>query len=328
MVRYIVILLIVAITSCTKEKDNILLKTTLEEDKWLVDTNNMTGTKISYRFPVVTDPIYSSINNSNNINPYDLVIAFKIDNTILIYPLTLMGVEVVNGTINNTHFAATYCPKTRTTYVINREINNKIHTFSASGLLYNDNLVYYDVETESIWSQIFLKCIHGEYYHNSPEIIHSFQTTFNIAKESFPDAKLLSNYTSVHINQKSLAKNINYKTGHLIYGINSYSKPDAIDVLDYDLLDGEGLIENEDLLIIYNTEYKFITSFIKPQGYTFAYTGNYPDILVDNFGNYWNVFGEKTIDNNDGIKLKTTSSYLALWWAWDGIFETFTFIDE
>ena len=166
MIKYIFSILIVVIfVSCEKETDIIKENNaTANNEKWLVDTTDMTGTNVTFRFPVVTEPVYSTVNQATKNHPDERVIVFKIDETILIYPLWLMGVEVVNGTVNNTHFAATYCPKTRTSYVINREIDNKIHTFSATGVLYLDNLVYYDIETESFWSQIYFKCIHGEYY--------------------------------------------------------------------------------------------------------------------------------------------------------------------
>lgn len=54
-----------------------------------------------------------------------------------VFLYVLMGTEIVNGSLNDTHFAASYCPKTKTSYVFNRQIDGELHTFKASGVLFN-----------------------------------------------------------------------------------------------------------------------------------------------------------------------------------------------
>jgi hypothetical protein len=92
----------------------------------------------------------------------------------------MMGVEVVNDMLDDVGFAVTYCPKTKTSYVINRKVNDNTYTFKASGLLYQDNLVYYDRESESYWSQMLFKSIHGPQIKQNPIFIQSFEMNYNI----------------------------------------------------------------------------------------------------------------------------------------------------
>jgi hypothetical protein len=70
------------------------------------------------------------------------VIAIKVQDTILVFPLRYMGVEVVNTRQAEKAFAVTYCPITKSAYVLDRKIDERLLTFSASGILYKDNLVF------------------------------------------------------------------------------------------------------------------------------------------------------------------------------------------
>ncbi len=294
---------------------------------WLVDTNKMTGTSIIDVFPLVTKPVYAQANELDYSGLTDRVIVFKIDETVFIYPYWMMWVEVVNDKINETYFAVTYCPKTQTTYVIDRELNEKIYTFRASGLLYQDNLVYYDIETESLWSQLLFKSIHGAHINSSPKYIDSFETTFENAQNSFPDAKVFIDF---EINNKFFDQNTlktEPESWNLIMGIpEDESKPGVLSVINYSLLDLNGLINYEDFLIVYNKDYMYINAFIADKDLSFSFIDDFPVVLIDNEGNKWDVFGIATEGPRKGQQLEITISYLAYWWAWHDIFKQFLFI--
>jgi len=162
--RYLLfILALTALISCERYEDDS--ENSLSFNGWAVDTSDLTGTSIvKDAFPIVTNPSYTT-NKDINLSENEKVIAIRIQNSILVYPLKYMGVEVLNDKQATLSFAVTYCPITKSAYVLKRNINNRVLTFSASGILYKDNLIFYDLETESLWSQMLFKGINGKFLH-------------------------------------------------------------------------------------------------------------------------------------------------------------------
>ena len=115
----------------------------------------------------------------------ELVSVFRFDGITRIYPhRILQSHEVVNDQIGDLHFALSYCPLTGTSRVWSREIKNKIVSFGVSGILFNNNLVLFDRSSESNWSQVLNRAIHGPY-------IEQPSTTFNVLEMTLQDALLL-----------------------------------------------------------------------------------------------------------------------------------------
>lgn len=67
--------------------------------------------------------------------------------------------EIVNDSIENDAVAVTYCPLCGTAMVFDRNIDGKARTFGVSGLLYRSDVLMYDRETESLWSQLGMKIL-------------------------------------------------------------------------------------------------------------------------------------------------------------------------
>jgi hypothetical protein len=296
---------------------------------WLVDTTKMTGTSLIEVFPVVTEPIYTPAGDAPDKFLSDRAVVFMIDKTVFIYPFWMMGVEVVNDQIGDTFFSVTYCPKTRTTYVINRYLDGNFHTFRASGLLYQDNLVYYDLETGSFWSQMLFKSIKGPNSGLEPVYINSFETTYGIAKELFPEAIVFTDYigsgddrTTPLTSSKSLPLSNN-----LVLALPHHNnKPGFLPVVNYNTLDEMGIIKSGNILIVYSKPHQYINAFVSIPGVEFEFKNDFPSILTDNEGNTWDAFGHAISGPREGERLNGTVSYLAFWWAWEGIFKDFDFI--
>lgn len=318
------IFLISLLFSCSQENLPINEITT-DSSAWLVDTNEMTGTDTTRFFPLITKPNYETTQESTNLFTKERVIVFKIDETVFIYPTWLMGVEVINDEFNGVSFAVTYCPKTRTSYVINRVINNQLLTFKASGVLYNENLVFYDIETGSFWSQMLFKGIHGKFFNHSPDMINSFEISYGAARQHYPGAKILAGYANKTMQQT----NNNYQNGDMVMGImnHSFAKPASVTVFNL-AQSTRGLVQEGNSLIIFDKEMQFINALQPKPGLTFAYTGNFPGLITDNEGNTWNAFGEAVSGPQKGEAMESQQAFLALWWAWQGTYDNFHFIIE
>lgn len=315
--------------ACSVNENDTKPENDPQSELWLVDTLKMTGTKVTEAFPVVTEPVYVQANKAPIVNSEDeKAIVFKIKNEIYIYPIRMMGVEVVNDMPDDVGFAVTYCPKTKTSYVINRNLNDKIYTFKASGLLYQDNLVYYDLESESYWSQMLFQSIHGPQVKQSPTFIPSLEMNYNAAVNKFPDAQVFINYPSDGENLKSFAVSKNTADGELVMGfLDLKTKPDVLPVLNFDKLSRKGVFHYGDLLVVINKDYLFIKVFNRVAGRTFEFLDDFPYILKDNEGNVWNIFGMAVSGPATGEQMEEPVSFMAQWWAWRGIYDSFDLLN-
>lgn len=68
-------------------------------------------------------------------------------------------------------------------------------TFGTSGLLYNTNLVLYDREINSLWSQMLQVSINGNQISTKPEILSAIETRWDSWFAMYPDTQVLSEST-------------------------------------------------------------------------------------------------------------------------------------
>ncbi len=71
------------------------------------------------------------------------------------YPLQIMTWhEIVNDDVDGVPVAVTYCPLCNSGVAFERRVAGDVLDFGVSGLLYADNLVMFDRQTESLWPQL------------------------------------------------------------------------------------------------------------------------------------------------------------------------------
>lgn len=103
--------------------------------------------------------------------------------------------EIVSDTIDGIPVAITYCPLTGSAIGYNRTISGKTTTFGTSGKLLNSNLVMYDRDTGSYWSQIMGLSVQGERARLYLNLYPVIRTTYEKAKQRYPHARVLSQET-------------------------------------------------------------------------------------------------------------------------------------
>jgi len=78
------------------------------------------------------------------------------------YPVRILNWhEVVNDTVGGEPVAVTYCPLCGSGVTFARAVQGAERSFGVSGLLYNSDVLLYDRETGSLWSQILGKAVTG-----------------------------------------------------------------------------------------------------------------------------------------------------------------------
>jgi len=71
-------------------------------------------------------------------------------------------------------------------------IDKKEFTFGVSGLLYKSNLLMYDKQTESLWSQVKMEAVAGPLTGTKLHVIPFVLTTWGKWKKRFPKTEVLS----------------------------------------------------------------------------------------------------------------------------------------
>ena len=147
--------------------------------------------------PSIDFPVFLKADNqvvNTYMNDEDLVVGITIGGESKAYPHRILDWhEIVNDEVSGDKITLSYCPLTGTAFGWKSSVgDNTFSDFGVSGLLYNNNLILYDRESGSYWSQLKLQCINGEYLSDRPEVINVVETTWKLWKEMFPNTKILS----------------------------------------------------------------------------------------------------------------------------------------
>jgi uncharacterized protein DUF3179 len=146
--------------------------------------------------PALNYPSFLKLNEASFLSDSDLVIGLVDGLESKAYPIGILNWhEIINDSINNKPVVITYCPLCGSGMVFNSSVNGKTLTFGVSGLLFNSDVLLYDKQTESLWSQMMAKSINGKQVGRKLEIIHSDLTTWGQWKQNHPNTLVLSTQT-------------------------------------------------------------------------------------------------------------------------------------
>lgn len=146
--------------------------------------------------PSIDKPKFVSPANAGFLGPNDEVISVTVGEITRAYPLRiLIWHEIVNDSIGDTPFMVTYCPLCATSMVFNRRVGGKTRTFGVSGLLYNSDVLMFDRESESLWSQLKMEAISGPDVEKKLEWMTSDLMTWSAWREKYPGGQVLSTDT-------------------------------------------------------------------------------------------------------------------------------------
>ena len=112
------------------------------------------------------------------------------------YPVAIMNWhEVVNDQIGKESIAITYCPLCGTGIAFKSEMRGMQLGFGVSGLLYNSDVLLYDRETESLWSQLRMQAIAGPLMGKRLNAVPLVHTSWHAWRMEHPDTLVLSTET-------------------------------------------------------------------------------------------------------------------------------------
>jgi len=112
------------------------------------------------------------------------------------YPLAiLVWHELVNDVVGDRPILVSYCPLCGTAIVFDQRNEKKTRRFGVSGLLYRSDLLMFDRETESLWSQISAEAVTGPSRGKRLVQIRSKMRRWGDWKAAHPDSTILSRRT-------------------------------------------------------------------------------------------------------------------------------------
>lgn len=142
--------------------------------------------------PALLKPKFVKAGEATFLRDDDIVLGFAHGNEARAYPIRILNWhELVNDTVAGQNILVSYCPLCGTGMVFDRGER----TFGVSGLLYQSDVLMYDHQTESLWSQLKLEAIAGKAVGQKLKWLPSHQMTWRAWREKFPGTLALSTET-------------------------------------------------------------------------------------------------------------------------------------
>ncbi len=146
--------------------------------------------------PSIDEPKFLTAEDAEFLDPNDRVIGVYRNGVAKAYPIRILDWhEVVNDDFAGAATLVTYCPLCRTGMVFDVENDEMEFTFGVSGLLYNSDVLLYDRQTGSLWSQIMSQAVTGPMKTVTLDLLPSRHTTWSDWRQLHPDTLVLSTDT-------------------------------------------------------------------------------------------------------------------------------------
>jgi len=112
------------------------------------------------------------------------------------YPINILNYhEIVNDDFGGEKIVLTYCPLCGSGIAFVSTINGEDNTFGVSGLLYNSDVLLYDRNSESLWSQMLSVAISGPLKGTKLTLLSTENTTWEEWESRYPKSLYLSDET-------------------------------------------------------------------------------------------------------------------------------------
>jgi len=333
------ILCTITIIGCT---DSSLDTDGRGDGEWLIPTNQVfDGGPGKDGIPSIDNPVFITVNDvPAYLQDDDLVVGIRIGNEIRAYPHPILDWhEIVNDEINGKAFSVTYCPLTGSAITWNRALTQGTTTFGVSGLLYNSNLIAYDRESDSYWSQMLMQAVHGPRIQDKVELFTIIETQWDTWKKMYPNSNILSTETGFN-RQYGVYPYGDYKVSNrLLFPVDNnderlHRKERILGIIFTDETRVFQIDEFPDTIHVINDSFKgyplvtFGSSNVNiaatykrtlDNGTVLEFTpvqDQLPVVMQDDSGTKWDIFGFAVEGPRKGTQLRQAPSYIAYWFAW------------
>ncbi len=283
--------------------------------------------------PSIDNPQFLTVQQVDYLLDDELVLGVKMGGELKAFPHRIMDKhEVANDVMGGFPVTITFCPLTGTGIIWPRPSDT---TIGVSGFLYNSNLIAYDRKTDSYISQMFSLGISGQFMCSATGYIQAIETSWETWKTLYPDSKVLSTETGFARNYGALpfsktqqetslpdfpVNNVDERLPNYrrVFGIVINNQAKVFDIKDF-TENGKMIVDylqGIQIVIVGNSERNFVVAFY-PNLDGKVVTLQYEDeLLSDNNGNVYNLFGEVVSGPDKGARLGSPMYYTGYWFAW------------
>lgn len=146
--------------------------------------------------PAIDRPKFVRSGDARFLQGDDRVLGVMRNGIAKAYPVRILNWhEIVNDTFGAEHIAVTFCPLCGTGIAYVSEAGGKPLSFGVSGLLYNSDVLVYDRQTQSLWSQILAQAVSGPLKGAKLTTVALAHTSWADWKKRHPDTQVLSTDT-------------------------------------------------------------------------------------------------------------------------------------
>jgi len=167
--------------------------------------------------------------NARYVRDDDMVFGVRTNAGTRAYPHNVLWWhEIVNEAVGGETYAISFCPLTGSGLRFDRAafVEGRAVRLGVSGLLYNSNLVMWDRETESLWSQMRLEAISGPKIKTGAPLQGVLEMTWKAWKSLHPDTLVVSDKTGFPRDYRRYPYG-DYRTNHTDTFRGTKPKPDA-----------------------------------------------------------------------------------------------------
>jgi len=198
-------------------KDNLVTNTSIS----LINVENdiFKTDLVKNQVPYLLNPQFDNLNSISKCTSDNQMMLVYVDgNSVNVYPQSILNYHlVVNDTINSKPILITYSPLSEHFEVYSRKFKDKELIFGVSGLLYKNNDLIFDTESESLWSQFNGKALVGNYVGGILEKLPYMLLSYKQIIAKYPNARVMTYKTGYQRNY-SIDPFLDYKTNDTTIG--------------------------------------------------------------------------------------------------------------
>lgn len=153
--------------------------------------------------PSLDYPEFLTAAEADYLKPKDRILGLQIDGIARAYPIRVLNYhEIVNDAFGGRAVVVTYCPLCLSGMAFDAKVGGNRLEFGVSGLLFHSDVLLYDRQTGSLWSQIMQTAISGKMKGTKLEAMPMTHTTWRDWLLRHPETEVLSDRTGYRRNYR------------------------------------------------------------------------------------------------------------------------------
>ena len=171
----------------------------LDDPDWTIPTDYVNEGALFDAIPSIDDPVFEMVTFKESLEEYDFlaeddpVIVASLNGETKVYPIKILDHhEIVNDFLGGEPIVVGYAPYTGSPSVHLASYKNVDYTFGVSGQVYMNNMLLFDRQTFSFWSQLLNRVVSGQLIDGELEPVSFIQVEWSTWMNAADEYLILS----------------------------------------------------------------------------------------------------------------------------------------